>query len=78
MRLVATTLLLWSDLWQEESGGRIGMTPDELADRTSLTPIQVDAALAKLEEVRFVQMRADGYILTFEEWKRDVLSKWKA
>lgn len=78
MRLVALNLLLWGEEWERVGNGRYGMTPGEIADRTSLTPAQVTAALAKMHTVKLVAERADGYMLTIDEWKQHALGPWMA
>lgn len=68
MRLVAMTLLLWREEWPKISEGRYGMSADEIAACTTLTPEAVDAILVKLEGLLMVRKRADGWELTFDQW----------
>lgn len=73
MRLVALTLLLWADCWEAISNGRKGMDIDAIAERTSLTEDQVRMTLTKLENVRLIQQRADGWVLTLDDYRAVVL-----
>ena len=77
MRLVAVTMLLWSEEWPNYSEGRYGMTYDELSDRTSLTPEQIEKTLHKMREVRLVEQRADGWMLTLDRFIGSVLAIWQ-
>ena len=76
MRLVAVMMLLWAEDWSRMGNGRYGMTPEEIADRTSLTEKQVRDTLTKMVECRLVRERADSWELTEEDWKRSVLKHW--
>jgi len=77
MRLVTVQMLLWQEEWPRMSEGRYGMTYDEISDRTSLTVRQVEETLYKMREVRLVEQRADGWMLTFDRFKGSVLAAWQ-
>lgn len=77
MRLVATMMLLWGEDWLRVSNGRRGFTSEEIADRTSLTPSQVEQTLAKMDDVKLVKTYADGWVLTIDRWKESVLGVWR-
>lgn len=78
MRLVATMMLLWEEDWSRLSGGRYGMTVEEIADRTSLEPRIVRATLAKMVDVRLIRERTDGWELTWKTWYEEALKPWVA
>jgi hypothetical protein len=78
MRLVGTMMLLWSEHWKDLTNGRYGMTVEEIADRTSLTPTQVRSVLDKMVKVRLVRERADGWELTVDRWTEEALRPWVA
>lgn len=78
MRLVGTMMLLWQEDWHRLSGGRYGMTVEEIADRTSLTDKQVRGVLEKMTKVLLVRERADGWELTVDRWVEAALRPWVA
>lgn len=68
--------ILWADEWVKESGGRTSMSPEEIADRTSLEEQTVRATLERLANVKLIEATADGWALTLDRWRKEVFPGW--
>lgn len=73
MRLVALVLLLWDE---ENDPKRVSMTPDFIADRTSIPLEKLPPIMDNLEAIGLVQMYADGWRLTMDHFNRTTGKLW--
>jgi hypothetical protein len=67
-RLVALCLLLW-----DSESERLSIDPLHLSQRCSLSVEQVSRTLDALAEIQLARQWADGWRLSFDDWRESVL-----